>query len=130
MSYNFTENPVITQGQFGQPIEVAKLFKNKKNGFFIEAGAYDGEKFSNTLLFETTLNWTGILIEPNPKYFEDLLNKNRKAYAIKTCLSTKAQVTEVTLNCSKPHPAALSCPELSVECVQLFFEINNFYSII
>ena len=108
MSYNFTENPVITQGQFGQPIEVAKLFKNKKNGFFIEAGAYDGEKFSNTLLFETNLNWTGILIEPNPKYFEDLLNKNRNAYAIKTCLSAKAQVTEVTFdaagNVLRDHP--------------------------
>ena len=108
MLYNFTETPVITQGQFGQPLEVAKLFKNKKNGFFIEAGAYDGEKYSNTLLFETTLNWNGILIEPNPKYFEDLLNKNRKAYAIKTCLSTKAQVTEVTFdaagNVLRDHP--------------------------
>ena len=46
-----------------------------KNGFFIEAGAYDGEIGSNTLLFELKHNWTGLLVEPNPDAFKMLTNK-------------------------------------------------------
>lgn len=52
-----------------------QLFENypqfkKQNGFFIEAGANDGIKQSNTYFFEKQLNWKGILIEPVPSVFE------------------------------------------------------------
>lgn len=53
-----------------------KIFKNKKNGTYIELGALDGVLYSNTKFFEDTLNWTGILIEPHPDKFL-LLEKNR-----------------------------------------------------
>ena len=59
--YNFVKKPDLT-GQFGQAVEIEKLFGGKKNGFFIEAGAFNGEDISNTLLFEMKYNWTGILI--------------------------------------------------------------------
>ena len=64
-------------GQHHQPfITNDEIFKNRiKNGFFIEAGAYDGEIASNTLLFELEHNWTGLLIEPNPDAFEMLTKK-------------------------------------------------------
>lgn len=52
------------------------IFKNKKNGIYIELGALDGVLFSNTKFFEDNLNWTGILIEPHPEKFQ-LLQKNR-----------------------------------------------------
>ena len=32
-----------------------------KNGFFIEAGSSDSEKFSDTLYFEINHGWTGLL---------------------------------------------------------------------
>jgi len=51
---------------------LVKLFDRSKRGFFIEAGAYDGVDYSNTLYFEKTLGWTGILVEPNPFAFEGL----------------------------------------------------------
>jgi FkbM family methyltransferase len=35
-------------------------------GTFVEMGAVDGIWFSNTLAYERVLNWTGVLIEPNP----------------------------------------------------------------
>jgi len=47
-------------------------FKDKKNGTYIELGAIDGVDFTNTKFFEDTLNWTGILIEPNPNMFKYL----------------------------------------------------------
>ena len=31
----------------------------KRNGFFIESGAYDGEAISNSLFFELERNFTG-----------------------------------------------------------------------
>jgi FkbM family methyltransferase len=52
------------------------IFKNKKNGIYIELGALDGILYSNTKFFEDTLNWTGILIEPHPDKFI-LLKQNR-----------------------------------------------------
>ena len=52
------------------------IFKNKKNGTYIELGALDGVLYSNTKFFEDSLNWTGILIEPHPEKFK-LLQKNR-----------------------------------------------------
>ena len=53
------------------------IFKNKKNGVYIELGALDGVLYSNTKFFEDSLGWTGILIEPHPLNFE-LLKKSRK----------------------------------------------------
>jgi len=68
-------------------IELTQIFnaffvKKKRNGFFIECGAYDGEGYSNTLLFELERNWTGLLIEPNYKAFKDLKEKQRKVLFI------------------------------------------------
>jgi FkbM family methyltransferase len=48
------------------------IFKNKKNGVFIELGALDGILYSNTKFFEDSLNWKGILIEPHPEKFKSL----------------------------------------------------------
>ena len=35
-------------------------------GVFVELGALDGHRYSNTLVLERCFNWTGLLIEPNP----------------------------------------------------------------
>ena len=46
----------------------ALLFQGKiKNGFFIEAGAWDFTTGSNSLWYELKHNWTGLLIEPLPE---------------------------------------------------------------
>ena len=44
------------------------LFQGKiKNGFFIEAGAWDFTNTSNSLWYELKHNWSGLLIEPLPE---------------------------------------------------------------
>ena len=57
-----------------------KLLKylNFKDGFYIECGANDGVNQSNTWYFEKSLNWRGILIEPNKQIFQEL-KKNRSS---------------------------------------------------
>ena len=96
--YNFTDDKNNDKSQFVQDEIVAKLFNYKRNGFFIEAGAYDGKVYSNTLQLELRYNWTGILVEPNPDNFVKLLTKNRKSYAIETCLSISDKVEEVSFD--------------------------------
>jgi len=49
--------------------KIIKLFDYKKNGFFIEVGAYDGIHYSNTLLLEKKYLWKGLLVEPLKKEF-------------------------------------------------------------
>jgi len=51
------------------------------SGFYIEAGASNGVFQSNTLFLEYTLNWRGLLIEPNRKMYEALKdNRNNKPH--------------------------------------------------
>lgn len=63
-----------------------KIFKNKKNGVFVEVGAHDGRSYSNTLFFEERLGWKGICIEPNPIIFQKLI-KNRNCICVQCALS-------------------------------------------
>lgn len=60
------------------------FFKNKKNGIFVDIGAYDGICGSNTYFFEKYLNWTGMCIEPSPESFKKL-EENRKCKCIHGC---------------------------------------------
>lgn len=53
----------------------------------MECGACDGEFQSNTLYLELKRNWTGLLIEPNRKNYQQLLKTNRRAFYINACLS-------------------------------------------
>ena len=54
---------IIIGGEIGQPVEVDELVfgGQLKNGFFLEAGAWDCEKQSDSLHFEMKHGWTGLL---------------------------------------------------------------------
>ena len=63
--------------QFGEDDYLVKhFFENRRSGTYLEVGAMDGRKFSNTLLLSDR-GWTGILIEANPS-MAALLYKNRR----------------------------------------------------
>ena len=74
---------------------VDQYLKQKTNGIFLEVGAVDGVSLSNTLFFERERNWTGLLIEPNRKFYENLVTVHRKAYTINTCLSLDQKISIV-----------------------------------
>ena len=67
----------MSYSELNQDLEVLNFYTNKQYGFFIEIGAYDGIKFSNTYLLEKIYNWKGVCVEPIPQKFE-LLCDNRK----------------------------------------------------
>lgn len=49
-----------------------EFFKNKRNGFFIECGAFDGIIESSGKVFEESLGWSCINIEAHPGLFKRL----------------------------------------------------------
>ncbi len=75
---------------------VIRLLNGKKNGFFIEAGALDGEYLSNTLELEAKYGWEGLLVEPDPSNLARLYSKNRKAWISPVCLSPHEYPQKVT----------------------------------
>ena len=60
------------------------IFKNKKDGVFVDVGAHNGITINNTYFFEKELNWTGICIEPIETIYNKLTS-NRKAESILGC---------------------------------------------
>ena len=70
-----------------------KFFDGKKNGFFIEIGAYDGVSGSNCYHFERFQNWNGIAVEPSKIQFEKL-KKNRKCKVLNNAISDEVKEVE------------------------------------
>tara|TARA_B100000809_G_scaffold46738_1_gene41152 strand:+ start:17418 stop:18077 length:660 start_codon:yes stop_codon:yes gene_type:complete len=75
-------------GQYQQDKYLDKLFKQKKNGFFVDIGAHDGETFSNSYFFEKERNWKGVCVEPIPEIFSKL-DQTRNCIKINGCISNK-----------------------------------------
>lgn len=67
------QNVRRSHSQIYQDLWVLYLLKEKRGGYFVEFGACDGEKLSNTLLLEKEYNWSGILAEPNPVWHSKLV---------------------------------------------------------
>lgn len=44
-----------------------RIFRNKRNGTFVEVGGYDGWTGSNCVFFEKVLDWTGLVVEASPR---------------------------------------------------------------
>lgn len=87
-SYTFSHRLSRAILKTPQAAFIDEYLQGKKGGFFIEAGAFDGERSSNTLFFETSMGWTGLLVEADPFFYAQLLGKNRRAWSINACLST------------------------------------------
>ena len=75
-------------GQYKQDQYIYEtFFKDRVSpGIFIEVGADDGLRFSNTLFFEKFLNWNGVCIEPKPTIFGALL-EHRNSLCIQCAIS-------------------------------------------
>ena len=66
-----------------------RVFGGKRDGVFIEIGGYDGITGSNCLFFELMRGWTGLLIEPSPKFFTQAQSFRRA-----TCLQLAVAAEE------------------------------------
>jgi FkbM family methyltransferase len=64
------------KSQYGQDILVDRLLKQKREGFFLELGAYDPVHLSNTYFLEKNRGWRGLLVEAQPDR-KQLLERHR-----------------------------------------------------
>lgn len=87
LSLNLTEPSRVDYSQAAQSIFVDQVLKGKQNGFYIECGAANGEEGSDTLFFERERKWTGLLVEPHPGAYIEMLHKHRKAHSLNACVS-------------------------------------------
>jgi FkbM family methyltransferase len=63
------------QGQADQDVLAYLYFKGRREGFFLDIGAYDGKTYSNTYALEQ-IGWKGACLEPLPDIFTRL-RRNR-----------------------------------------------------
>lgn len=71
----YFSQPATAQDQWVLTQQYLQLGQNAP-AFFVEIGAHDGVRHSNTLTLERYYGWTGLLVEPNPRLF-NLLKQNR-----------------------------------------------------
>jgi FkbM family methyltransferase len=64
---------------------IEDVYNRKRNGFFLELGAYDGFGISNTYILEKQYGWNGICIEPDPVNFAKLV-RERTCICVQACV--------------------------------------------
>jgi FkbM family methyltransferase len=89
-----------SSAQLFQDLYVTYKLGNKTDGYFVEFGACDGVKFSNTLLLEADLAWRGILAEPLPAWQQGL-HANRRARIDHRCVWRRSGETLEILEVAK-----------------------------
>lgn len=83
------------RAQNGEDRWLDEFFGHKRNGFFVEVGAFDGVNLSNTYHFEQ-IGWKGVLIEPDPDKAA-LCRSNRPGSRTYQCAAAgSTQISEVT----------------------------------
>ncbi len=87
---------IFNKGGFGLDaldIEVLQKIKPGIGGFFVELGANDGIRQSNSYLLQKKFLWGGVLIEPNPARFEE-------------CVDNRASSENISIYCAACVPFA------------------------
>jgi len=75
-------------GQTGEDYLIWKALGEKPNGFYVDVGAADGKKFSNSYFFYKQ-GWRGICIEPNKESFERLIEKRKEDTCIRCAIGSQ-----------------------------------------
>jgi FkbM family methyltransferase len=79
---------------------INEAFDHKEKGYFVEIGSADGIRINNTYLLEKCYQWSGICIEANPIYFEQL-KRNRSAICLNVCVDGREK--EIDFICDDLH---------------------------
>jgi FkbM family methyltransferase len=68
-----------SRSQFMQDLFALSMLGEKRNGYFVEFGAWDGVTLSNSYMLETEFGWTGIVAEPSRRFASKLSESRRCA---------------------------------------------------
>jgi hypothetical protein len=76
---------VAPRAQYGQDRFVIELLGGKRGGYFFDVGASNGIDTSNTLLLEREFGWTGLCVEANLRFYQQLA-RDRRCRTLNACL--------------------------------------------
>ena len=87
----------IFYSQQGEDFLIYRNFINQKvnDGIFLELGACDGLLYSNTMFFEKSLGFKGILIEPVKNFYDKLVNNRPTNILYNLAISNNVQDVEI-----------------------------------
>lgn len=83
--------------QYAEEWIVRDFFKDKRGGTFVDVGANDYKRFSNTYYLETVLGWSGVAVEPQVKFAEQYRQFRPRTTFLPLFVSDKAD-GEAVLN--------------------------------
>ena len=80
--------PLEFTSQYGEDLIAWDLFGGQTEGFFIEAGAFDGYHYSATHALEA-IGWTGLLVEPHPQACARCASLRRASRVVQAALGPR-----------------------------------------
>lgn len=87
-----------TYSQYEQDIAVLRFYKMKRNGYYVDIGAFDGVNISNTYVMEKEYDWKGICVEPLPQRYEELVKNRPNSICVnKACFSTSGSLVPFSI---------------------------------
>lgn len=84
-------------GQFGEDCVLYELFEGKQDGFFVEAGAFNGVDFSVSYAFEQ-LGWNGLLVEALPNRAEECRQRRPHSRVVHAALGPPGAAPTATFS--------------------------------
>lgn len=110
--------------QLKQDLWVLAETRNKREGFFVEVGAFDGIQFSNSYLLEKEFAWSGILAEPNPSFSESIA-KSRSAPLCTNPVSSHSGRVVTMLFCPDAPELSAMAEHASLDQHAAARQVNN-----
>lgn len=74
------------ESQLNQDVKCIEYHKYKRNGYFVDIGAYDGVDLSNTFMLETVYDWKGICVEPESNNFKQCEINRPNSICVNKCI--------------------------------------------
>lgn len=101
--------PPESYSQFGEDVIVRDFFEGRTDGYFMEVGANDPVKFSQTWLLEQ-FGWTGLLVEPLADRCARLRTARPRSRVHQVAVGAPAQRGQLELQVPPDDMFASLCP--------------------
>jgi FkbM family methyltransferase len=88
--------PLMMPSQNGEDVVLWEFFEGKRDGFYVEVGAYDGVGFSNTYFFEA-VGWDGLLVEAVPSLHQAACQSRPNSRVVHAAAGRQAGTVRLTV---------------------------------
>ena len=105
----------VSLSQNGEDMKLnEQFFRGKRGGVFVEMGALDGLRYSNTYAFEQALGWSGVLIEANPASCKRLFQNRPAPTTRKLCTAVSNDSRPIRFSIGTDAAAVAAEDQLSL----------------